>query len=50
MALNALLLVLIILLDLNGNYFVYIEGGKTKTSKVLDWAIEFEKNGVVKII
>ena len=33
-------------LDLNGNYFVYIEGGKTKTSKSpLDWAIESEKNG-----
>ena len=38
-------------LDLNGNYFVYIEGGKTKTSKSpLDWAIESEKNGAGEIL
>ena len=38
-------------LDLNGNYFVYIEGGKTKTSKSpLDWAIECENNGAGEIL
>ena len=38
-------------LDLNGNYYVYIEGGKTKTSKSpLDWAIESEKNGAGEIL
>ena len=38
-------------LDLNGNYFVYIEGGKTKTSKnPLHWAIECENNGAGEIL
>jgi imidazole glycerol-phosphate synthase subunit HisF len=38
-------------LDLNGNYFVYIDGGKTKTSKSpLDWALESEKNGAGEIL
>lgn len=38
-------------LDLNGNYFVYIEGGKTKTSKSpLDWALEVEEKGAGEIL
>jgi cyclase len=37
--------------DENGNYFVYIDGGKTKTSNnPLDWAIESEKNGAGEIL
>ncbi len=37
--------------DLNGNYFVYIEGGKTKTSKSpLDWALEVEEKGAGEIL
>lgn len=37
--------------DRNGNYFVYINGGKVKTSKnPIDWAIESEKYGAGEIL
>ena len=38
-------------LDTNGNYFVHIDGGKTKTSiNPIDWAIQSEKNGAGEIL
>ena len=37
--------------DKNGDYFVYIDGGKIKTSKnPIHWAIESEKNGAGEIL
>tara|TARA_B100001063_G_C16715546_1_gene530506 strand:+ start:353 stop:1132 length:780 start_codon:yes stop_codon:yes gene_type:complete len=37
--------------DKKGNYFVYINGGKNKTSKnPIDWAIESQKHGAGEIL